>query len=163
MARRAFFSFHYELDVHRASIIRNAPLTHSDTVKSFIDASLWEEAKRKSTDALKKLIMDALQGTSVTVVLIGSRTNDRPWVKYELEQSIARGNGIVGVRINKLKNLDGQVTGKGVNPLDNATVTFKSGSKKPASTHYKTYDYVDDDGYKHLGTWIEEAARLAGK
>ncbi|MBV6490307.1 MAG: virulence RhuM family protein [Fimbriimonadaceae bacterium] len=25
MARRAFFSFHYELDVHRASIIRNAP------------------------------------------------------------------------------------------------------------------------------------------
>lgn len=162
MARRAFFSFHYELDVQRASVVRNSRLTHGEQL-SFIDASLWEEAKKKSPDALKRLINDALQNTSVTVVLIGSHTNDRPWVKYELERSIARGNGIVAVRVNKIKNFQGQMTRQGVNPLDSATVTFTSGTKKPASSYYKTYDYVDDDGYNNLGAWIEEAARLAGK
>lgn len=162
MARRAFFSFHYELDVQRASIVRNSRLTHGEQL-SFIDASLWEEAKKKSTDALKKLINDALQNTSVTVILIGSHTNDRPWVKYELEQSIARGNGIVGVRVNKLKNFQGQITQRGNNPLDGALVAFSDGTKMPASGYYKTYDYVDDDGYNNLGKWVEEAAKLAGK
>lgn len=162
MARRAFFSFHYELDVQRASVVRNSRLTHGEQL-SFIDASLWEEAKKKSDDALKRLINTALENTSVTVVLIGSNTNQRPWVKYELERSIARGNGIVGIRVHRLKNFGGQITGKGVNPLDSAKVTFSSGTVKPASAYYKTYDYVSDDGYNNLGTWIEEAARLAGK
>lgn len=162
MARRAFFSFHYELDVQRASVVRKSRLTHGEQT-SFIDASLWEEAKKKSQEALKKLINEALQNTSVTVVLIGSRTNDRQWVKYELEQSIARGNGIVGVRVNKIKNFQGLTTGLGVNPLDNSFVTFTNGNKKRASDYYKTYDYVDDDGYNNLGAWIEEAAKLAGK
>jgi len=162
MPRRAFFSFHYELDVQRASVVRNSRLTHEEQL-SFIDASLWEEAKKKSPDALRRLINSALENTSVTVVLIGSHTNDRPWVKYELEQSIARGNGIVGVRINKIKNFQGQITGKGINPLDNATVTFTDGTNMAASSYYKTYDYVDDDGYNNLGKWIEEAAKLAGR
>ncbi len=162
MARRAFFSFHYELDVQRSSVVRHSRLTHNEQL-SFMDASLWEEAKKKSTDALKKLISDALQNTSVTVILIGSHTNDRPWVKYELEKSIARGNGIVGVRVNKIKDFQGKVTQRGINPLDSSEVTFTNGNKKSASAHYKTYDYVDDDGYNNLGAWIEEAARLAGK
>lgn len=162
MARRAFFSFHYELDVQRASVVRNSRLTHGEQL-SFVDASMWESAKCQGDDALKRLINGALENTSVTVVLIGSHTNQRPWVKYELERSIARGNGIVAVRVNKIKNFQGQITQRGVNPLDSATVTFTSGSKKPASSYYKTYDYVDDDGYNKLGTWIEEAARLAGK
>lgn len=162
MARRAFFSFHYELDVQRASVVRNSRLTHGEQL-SFVDASMWESAKCQGDEALKRLINRALENTSVTVVLIGSHTNQRPWVKYELERSIARGNGIVAVRVNKIKNFQGQITQRGVNPLDAATVTFTSGAKKPASSYYKTYDYVDDDGYNNLGTWIEEAARLAGK
>jgi hypothetical protein len=162
MARRAFFSFHYELDVQRASVVRNSRLTH-DKQLSFVDASLWEEAKKKSFEALKALINGALDNTSVTVVLIGSKTNERPWVKYELERSIARGNGVVGVRVNKIKDFTGQITGKGVNPLDGALVTFKGGERRAASTYYKTYDYVDDDGYNNLGKWIDEAARKAGK
>jgi hypothetical protein len=162
MARRAFFSFHYELDVQRASVVRNSRLTHGEQL-SFVDASMWEEAKKKSPDALRRLILNALENTSVTVVLIGSHTNQRHWVKYELEQSIARGNGIVGVRVHQIPNFSRQVTGRGVNPLDRVSVKFKSGAIKPASSYYKTYDYVADDGYNNLGTWIEDAARLAGR
>lgn len=162
MARRAFFSFHYELDVQRASVVRNSRLTHGQQL-SFIDASLWEEAKKKSPEALKALINKALENTTVTVVLIGSRTNDRPWVKYELERSIALGNDIVGVRVHQIPNFNRQVTGSGVNPLEHVNLKFKSGAIKPASSYYKTYDYVDDDGYNNLGTWIDEAATLAGK
>ena len=162
MARRAFFSFHYGLDVQRASVVRNSRLTHGEQL-SFVDASMWESAKCQGDDALKRLICKALENTSVTVVLIGSHTNQRRWVKYELERSIARGNGIVAVRVNKLRNFEGQVTGRGVNPLDSATITFASGAKRSASSYYKTYDYVDNEGYNNLGTWIEEAAKLAGK
>jgi hypothetical protein len=43
------------------------------------------------------MILKHLENTSVTVVLIGTETANRPWVKYEIEQSIARKNGLLGV------------------------------------------------------------------
>ncbi|MBQ5557445.1 MAG: TIR domain-containing protein [Aeriscardovia sp.] len=36
-----------------------------------------------------------LDGTSVTVVLIGSETLNRPFVQYEICESIQRGNAVV--------------------------------------------------------------------
>ena len=28
---------------------------------------------------------------------------------------------------------------------------------------YKTYDWVDDDGYNNLAKWVEAAAKAAGR
>ncbi len=39
------------------------------------------------------MIRGHLKDTTVTVVLIGTGTANRPWVKYEIEQSIARRTG----------------------------------------------------------------------
>lgn len=64
----------------------------------------WEEAKRTSEFALKRLINGALEGTSVTCVLIGSQTYMRPWVRYEILKSIERGNGVFGVHINRIRD-----------------------------------------------------------
>lgn len=101
MARRVFFSFHYE-DVHRVNVVR-----HSDTitrkytgVSRFADRSLWETAKSQGATAIKRLINPQLEYTSVTCVLIGQQTWERPWVRYELLKSLARANGIFGVRIH---------------------------------------------------------------
>src|SRR4051794_36022655 len=109
MARRTFFSFHYERDVWRASIVRNSWVTKADReAAGFFDAGLWEEAKGKGQAAIHKLIDDALVGTSVCAVMIGAETASRPYVKYEIEQSIERGKGLLGVHIFQIENKDGQ-------------------------------------------------------
>src|SRR6266516_6647582 len=99
MARRVFFSFHYERDVWRAAIVRNSWLTKERQAAGFFDAGIWEEAKKKGETAIKAMIDNALKNTSVTVVLLGRYTANRDYVKYEIVKSIERGNGILGVRI----------------------------------------------------------------
>ena len=149
MARRVFFSFHYERDVWRAGVVRNSWVTKPDReAAGFWDASLWEEAKKKGPAAIKKMIDDALVGTSVTAVLIGQETASRDYVKYEIDQSIAKGKGLLGVRIEKIKNKSGEVDEAGSNPLP---------------SKYKVYRWNSDKGYENFGTWVEEAAKAAGK
>jgi hypothetical protein len=95
MARHAFFSFHYQRDVWRASVVRKSGVVIGSAAAGFHDDSIWEDAKRKSDAAVKKLIDDALVGTTVTIVLIGAKTAGRKFINYEITQSIARGNGIL--------------------------------------------------------------------
>lgn len=149
MARRVFFSFHYERDVWRASVVRNSWVTKPDRESAgFFDAGMWEEAKKKGDAAIKKLIDDALIGTTVTAVLIGAETSTRPYVRYEIEKSVARGNGLLGIRIHNIKDTAGKTDSWGPSPL-------------PAG--YAVHDWVNDNGYANLGTWVEAAAKQAGK
>lgn len=109
MARRVFFSFHFERDVWRANQVRNSNVVAGAEVAGFFDHSEYEEAKKKGDEQIKRLIRNKLEGTSVTVVLIGSETASRPFVQYEIEQSIARKNGLLGVHIHQLQNAKGEV------------------------------------------------------
>ena len=113
MARRVFFSFHYQNDVWRANQIRNSHIVDGTAAAGFQDASLWEKTKKEGDEAIKRLINKGLENTTVTVVLIGSQTANRKYVRYEIEQSIARGNGLLGVFIHNLKDQDGKTTTKG--------------------------------------------------
>lgn len=142
MAHRTFFSFHYERDVWRASIVRNSSQLKSSISPEWIEASLWESTKTSGAAAVERLIDDALVGTSVTAVLIGSETASRRWVQYEIDQSIARGNGLLGIYIHNIKDRDGLTDTRGSNPLPSG---------------YPTYDWVNDDGYNNLGTWVDSA------
>lgn len=116
MARRVFFSFHYQNDIFRANQIRNSHVVEGCAAAGFQDASLWEEAKRKGDAAIKLLIDNGLANTSVTVVLIGSQTANRRYVTYEIEQSIARGNGLLGISIHQLKDIRGNTSVQGQIP-----------------------------------------------
>jgi len=142
MAHRAFFSFHYEKDVWRAGVVRNSDVTKNDVDAEWIDGSIWEEAKKQGDAAVRSLIDGALVGTSVTVVLIGSETASRKWVQYEIEQSVGRGNGLLGIYIHNIKDKDGLTATRGENPL-------------PAG--YETYDWINNDGYNNLGSWVDAA------
>jgi hypothetical protein len=191
MARRVFFSFHYQDVVDfRANVPRNSWLTQKRDDAGFFDSSIWESSKKNGDEALKRLINDGLQNTSVTAVLIGSETYARPWVRYEIVQSIARGNRIIGIHINGILGKDGLKKSQGPNPFDflaivysndgtSVTMTEWSGnewvrySKRSAwtlnalaspalrgkavklSELYKTYDWVKDDGYTNLKTWVD--------
>ncbi len=146
MARKVFFSFHYGRDISRANVVRNSWLTKDKGTAGFIDASLWEEAKAKGDASIKKLIDDQMIGTTVTAVLIGSETAQRTYVKYEIAKSLERGNGLLGIYIHNIKDLNGNVAAKGANPL---------------AAGYPTYDWVIGNGYANLGTWVEAAYKAA--
>lgn len=132
MAKRVFFSFHYQdvIDL-RANVVRNHWMTKADREEAgFYDASIWENAKRQGEISLKRLINDGLDNTSNTCILIGSQTYARPWVRYEILKSFKRGNHLFGVHINSIKGKDGQTKGQGPNPLENVGVSFRKVEKQ---------------------------------
>jgi len=142
VAHRTFFSFHYERDVQRASVVRNSAKLKTSITPEWIEASIWESAKKTSDAAVKRLIDNALIGTSVTAVLIGAQTASRRWVKYEIDSSIARGNGLLGIYIHNIKGFSGSTDSKGSNPLPSG---------------YPTYDWINNNGYANLGSWVDAA------
>lgn len=162
MARRVFFSFHYERDIWRANVVRNSWVTQDREAAGFWDASLWEEAQRRGDDAVKELIDEGLLGTSVTVVLIGAETYKRKWVKYEIIESYKRGKGLLGIYINQIGNQDGETDEAGPNPFDSIYIE-QDGKKIYFSELYPTYYWYSEKGYENMGSWIEEAATAAGR
>ena len=141
MARRVFFSFHYQRDLWRVNVVRNSGVVEGVSAAGFHDASLWEETKRKGDAAVKKLIDSGLDATTVTVVLIGAETANRGYVSYEIEKSVARGNGILGIRINNIKDQDGRTDPVGAVPAILTTI----------SAPVYTWEYG------RLGEWVEKA------
>ena len=116
MTRRVFFSFHYENDVWRANQVRNSWVTKPDAeAAGFVDSAAFEEVKKGGDAAIKKWIDKQLEGTSVTVVLIGTDTSNRDYIKYELEQSWKKGNGILGIYIDQCKDANGNTCARGGN------------------------------------------------
>lgn len=171
MARCIFFSFHYQRDIWRVNVVRNYFLTRGGyNSAGYWDHSLWEEVKRDGELALKRLINKELEGTTVTVVLIGAETSQRQWVNYEIEKSLERGNGLLGIYIHNIQCAVARQTDfKGRNPFDNYTIkkpslfSHMADIQVPMSTLYPTYDWVYDDGYTNFSKWVEAAARAAGK
>jgi hypothetical protein len=151
----------------------------------YFDASIWEEARKTSPLALKRLINGELEYTTVTAVLIGTETWARPWVRYEIFKSIERGNQLLGIHINSIK----PVKGSGPDPFNNLALLFdqagttatpvewngiewkifselapfevpqqpvdRRGKSWKLTTWYKTYDWLGQDGYNNFNKWIE--------
>lgn len=163
MARRVFFSFHYDEDINRLMIVRNSWVTQGKEAAGFIDKAEFEKIKRNGENAVCKWIDKQLEGTSVTVVLIGKETLNRPFVQYEIRKSIERGNAIIGIHIHNLRDMITQRTTVKGNPH---TIIGYYNHDTPAYFDYicdDLYDYLEDNGYYNLGSWIEKAARKKGK
>lgn len=102
---------------------------------------------------------------SCIVVLIGATTSTRKWVKYEIEKAYELGKGIVGIRIDRLEDQNGEQTTEGSNPfysvyasdgsrLSNYVTVFKS--------DYRSSKYVYDDIKENIEQLIEDAIDAAG-
>ena len=144
--RKVFFSFKYD-DVSRAMVVRNSWVTKGKEAAGFIDAADFENIKRQGDTAIQRWIDNQLTGTSVTVVLVGQRTCNSRWVRYEIEKSIEIGNGLLGIDISKIEDLQGN--------------TSELCGEIPKG--YSFYLWNKHDGYKNMGDWIEKAARQAGR
>ena len=123
MARRVFFSFDYDRDSWRVTQVRNCWLTKPDReMAGFADAASWENVKRKGKEAIQKWIDRELEGTPVTVVLIGYKTSSNEFVDYEIKQSRSLGKGLFGIYIHNLKDQDGKTDSKGRNTFENFVI-----------------------------------------
>jgi hypothetical protein len=132
MARRTFFSFHYQPDVSRAWIVRNSWVTKvAQGVREdagFFDNSVFEAKKRESDEALKRFLREGLNNTSVTCVLVGAETCLRRWVRYEIFRSFMRGNGLLAIRVHTIGSLHSPSTPAGDNPFDCLAFTVSQGT-----------------------------------
>lgn len=165
MARKVFFSFHYEEDINRSMVVRNSWVTQGKEVAGFIDKAEFEKVKKEGKEAICRWIDKQLVGTSVTVVLIGKETLNRPFVQYEIRKSIERGNAIIGVYIHNIKDMITQKTSIKGNP-HTIIGYYDYEGKIPAyfdNICDGIYDYSQDNGYFNLGIWIEEAAKEKNK
>lgn len=163
MARRVFFSFHYGNDVNRSMIVRNSWVTQGKEAAGFIDKAEFERVKLKGDKAVENWIDTQLEGTSVTVVLIGQETLERPFVQYEIRKSLERGNGIIGVKINGIRDMYTKMpsfsgnTHVAIGRYENGTYAYFD------NICDGIYDYVLQDGYNKLGDWIEKSAIAHGR
>ncbi len=163
MARRVYFSFHYANDINRSMIVRNSWVTQGKEAAGYFDKAEFEKIKKTGDKAVHRWINSQLNGTSVTVVLIGRETLNRPFVKYEICESINRGNAIIGVYIHNIKDMLTRKTS-----IKGNAHTIIGTDEYETSVYFDEicdglYDYVLDNGYKNLGTWIENAAKKHNK
>ena len=139
--------------------VRNRWVTYGNQIASgIIDHAEFEKVQRQGDVAIKRWIDSQLLGTTVTIVLIGAETLNRPYVQYEILKSRERGNAIIGVFINNIKDLYGNTTSAC------SQYTIIGHERDGASVWFDDvadgiYDYVNDNGYSNLDSWVEKAVR----
>ena len=141
---------------------RNAGMVEGNTPLSDND---WESITKGGDSAIQKWIDDQIKGKSCAVILIGTHTAGRKWIKYEIKKAWDDKKGVLGVYIHNLKNNDGEQSDKGKNPFEDLTV-----SGKKLSTILKTYDppykrstNVYDYIKSNIADWDEDAITIRDK
>ncbi len=154
--RQVFYSFHFDNDVMRVQMIRNIGAIEDNKP---VSQNEWETVKRKGDNAIKEWINSAMQYRSCAIVLIGSETANRPWVRYEIEKAWNDGKGVLGIYIHNINCPRKGTCHQGVNPFDQ----FKVKGEK-LSNIVKSYDPFFINAYKdiadNIDNWVEEAIRI---
>ena len=144
-------------------VVRNSWVTQGKETAGFIDKAEFEQIKRSGDKAVHNWIDKQLEGTSVTVVLLESETLNRPFVKYEICKSIARGNAIIGIYIDGVRDM---CTFSYSTKANVHTIIGRYEDDTPAYFDEicdGIYDYVTQNGYQNMGYWIEKAAKAHNK
>lgn len=161
--RQVFYSFHYKPDAWRASQVRNIGAIEGNKPAPDND---WETITKSGDDAIKRWINEQMKYRSCTIVLVGKETANRKWINYEIVKSWNDGMGVAGIYIHGLKNSQGYITEKGVNPFD--SITFKDGKKmsevvkcyNPTGNDSKErYDWIS----KYISAIAEESVQIRNK
>jgi hypothetical protein len=162
MARKVFFSFHYNADNWRASQVRSMGALEGNEPCSDND---WESVTKGGDPAIEKWIAEQLTGRTCAVVLVGAETAGRRWITHEIKEAWNNNLGVVGIRIHYLLDRNSKTSLPGNNPFDELHF-IKQPSKKlstvallhnpPYVESKKVYAYISDN----LSSWIEDAIKL---
>ena len=150
--RKIFYSFHFDNDVFRVQQVRQMGVIEGNEP---VAANTWEQLK-KNDSSVEKWIDENMSGKSCVIVLIGTDTHKRPWVKYEIKKAWKDGKGLLGIHIHNFTCPNTGKCAKGTNPFD--SITFKRGEQVFIP---KVYDPKANDAYgdikDNLSAWVEAA------
>jgi hypothetical protein len=94
-SRHVFISFDHE-DLNEVNLLRGQ--AKNDKVDlQFDDHSVKEAFDSTNSDYIKRQIREKIERCSVTVVYLSDKTASSKWVNWEIEESIKRGKGVIGV------------------------------------------------------------------
>ena len=164
VARRVFFSFHFDNDYLRTQQVRNMGALEGQPLCT---PNAWEEVKRKGKASIEKWIADNMYGKSCVVVLVGSQTASRPWVIHEIIKAWDDKRGVLGIRVDRLLDRNGQTSAQGANPFDSITI---GGTTRKLSSVVQLITPTGSDSkavYASISTgiekWIEDAIAIRGR
>ena len=95
MARRIFISCSYEDQMKAKGF--NLLRWNKNVEFDCVGRHLLDPVDSTNADYISSKIKEQLSGTSVTVVLIGKETAKSDWVSKEVQWSLEKGNGVVGI------------------------------------------------------------------
>lgn len=152
--RKVFYSFHYKNDVFRVQQIRNIGAIEGNKQ---VTENKWEEIKAKGDPAVEKWIEENMKFKSCVIVLIGTDTHKRKWVKHEIKKAWEDGKGVFGIYVHNLKDPKTGKATKGTNPFEQ--FTFKDADEKAFTI--RCYNPKASDAYndikENIVDWIETA------
>src|SRR4051812_16859838 len=107
-------------------------------------------------DRLEQFVDREVDEADVTVVLIGARTASCEHVLHSIRRSAELGRGMIGIYIDQCRNRYGSTSERGRNPFDRVVV-YRDGREDSLADSVPIYDWVADDGYANLQSWVAEA------
>ena len=159
MAREpVFYSFHYDNDVFRVQQIRNMGVVDGNAPVSPND---WEQVKRQGDAAVERWIVESLKYKRCVIVLIGSATASRKWVKHEIKRAWELKKGLLGIYVHNLKDPRTGTCSKGPNPFSNWDVSGQSMANLITCRDPNAWDAYGDIS-KNMATWVSQAISEVG-
>lgn len=101
--RKVFISYHHKGE---QKVVDDFVEEFSEDYEVFTDKSLDRAADSDDTEYLNQVCRDAIDGTSVTIVMIGKQTGCRKFVDWEIKHTLLREHGLVGISRPNLDDTD---------------------------------------------------------
>jgi hypothetical protein len=90
-----FISFAYE-DLTEVNMLRGQ-VKNETTDLAFDDFSVKEPFNSENADYIKRKIREKIEHASVIIVYLSNDSAQSEWVNWEIEESISKGKGVIGV------------------------------------------------------------------
>jgi hypothetical protein len=132
MGRRIFISYQH-LDRMKAKGF-NLLRWNTSVDLSFVGRHLLDPVDSTNHAYIAQMVREQLQGTSVTVVLIGKETYQSGWVADEVSWSLAKAkpNGVVGIRLEAGAKTPPALVDCGAEVIDWAPAGFQDAIERAA-------------------------------
>ena len=152
-----FYSFHYDNDVFRVQQIRNMGVLEGNEP---VSANEWEQVKRGGNAAVERWIEENMKYKRCVIVLIGSETAHRPWVRHEIKRAWELNKGLIGIYIHNLRCPRTGTCTKGPNPFSTWSVSGQSMANYVTCYEPPSWDAYGDIS-RNLETWVALATAQA--
>jgi len=142
MPKRVFFAFdHQDLVDLRVDAVRQQWQASTGLgALGFFDRPEWEQARRIGDSAMLRLVDSGLARTTATCVLAGSETYRSRLGRAAIMKSFRRGNSLLAVHINHVRDRDNAIKPTGPNPFAYLGISYSENGQTAS-----LWELVDDE------------------